>query len=83
MLLSSDLHPSGSVNRVGGPKQVILVASGDGWVEQSPFDVCPPYANYPGFNSCYLSVIQFYICILFMKYAQYLQMFNNNCFALL
>ena len=40
-LLSSDLCPSGSVNRLGGPKQVILAASGEGWVEQSPLGVCP------------------------------------------
>ena len=48
VLLSSDIHPSGSVNRFGGPKKVILVASGDGWVEQSPLGVCPPSAIYPG-----------------------------------
>ena len=69
MLLSSDHRSSGSVNRLEVPKQVILDASGDGWVEQSPLRVFPPYANYPGSNYCYLSVIQFYICILFMKYA--------------
>ena len=44
------LRPSGSVNRLGGPKQVILVASGDGWVEQSPLGVFPPSANYPDSN---------------------------------
>ena len=31
-----DIRPSGSVNRLGGPKQVILVALGEGWVEYSP-----------------------------------------------
>ena len=40
-LLSNDLRPSGSVNMLGGPKKVILVASGEGWVEQSPLGVCP------------------------------------------
>ena len=32
-ILSSDLHPSGSVNMLEGPKKVILAASGEGWVE--------------------------------------------------
>ena len=41
VLFSSDLSPSGSVNRLGGPKQVILAASGEGWVEQSPLGVVP------------------------------------------
>ena len=49
-LLSSDLRSSGSVNMLVGPKQVILVASEDGWVEQSPLGVCPPSANYLGSN---------------------------------
>ena len=40
--------PSGSVNRLGGPKQVILATSGDGWVEWFPLGVCTPSANYPG-----------------------------------
>ena len=40
-LLSSDLHPSGLVNRIGGSKQVILASSGEGWVEQYPLGVCP------------------------------------------
>ena len=39
--ISSDIHPSGSVNGLGGPKEVILVASGEGWVEESPLGVCP------------------------------------------
>ena len=39
--LSSDIHPSGSVNMLGGPKQVILPPLGEGWVEQSPLGVCP------------------------------------------
>ena len=56
-----------------------MVASGDGWVEQSPLGVCPPSANYPCSKCCYLSMIQFYICVLFMKYAQ---KFNDNCFLL-
>ena len=55
-ILSSDLRPSGSVNRIRGPKQVILVASRDGWVEQSPLVVCPPSTNYPGSNCLYLSM---------------------------
>ena len=33
--------PIGSVNRLEGPKQVILAASGEGWLEQSPLGVCP------------------------------------------
>ena len=68
---------------IGGPKQVILAASGDGWVEQYPLGVCTPSANYPGSNCCYLSVIQFYICISLMKYAQYPQEFNDNRYVLL
>ena len=40
-LLSNDLRPSGLVNKLGGPKKVILVASGEGWVEQSPLGVYP------------------------------------------
>ena len=46
--ISKDLCPSGSVNRLGGPKQVTLVASGEGWVEQSPVGVCPLSAFHPG-----------------------------------
>ena len=38
-LLSYDIRPSGSVNRLEGPKQVILAALGDGWVERSPSGV--------------------------------------------
>ena len=34
-LLSNHLCPSGSVNMLGGSKQVILDASGEGWVEQT------------------------------------------------
>ena len=57
------LRPSGSMNRLRGPKQVILDASGDGWVEQSPLGVCPPFANYPGSklficDLIYISVFQ-------------------------
>ena len=58
VLLSSDLCPSGSLNRLGGPKQVILAASGDGWVEQYPLGVCPSFANYPGSN-CLLFICDF------------------------
>ena len=43
-----DLHLSGSVNRIGGPKQVTLATSGEYWVEQSPVGVCPLSAFYPG-----------------------------------
>ena len=50
------LRPSGSVNRLKGPKQVILDASGDGWVEQSPLGVCPPSASYPGSN-CFVNYL--------------------------
>ena len=40
-ILSSDVRPSGLVNKLGGPKKVTLVSSRDGWVEQSPLGVCP------------------------------------------
>ena len=40
-LLSSDLFPSGLLIRLRGRKQVILAASGEGWVEQSPLGVLP------------------------------------------
>ena len=40
-LLSSDICPSGLVNRLGGPRKVILDASREGWVEQSPLGVFP------------------------------------------
>ena len=33
VLLSSNIHPSGLVNMLGGPKQVIFTALEDGWVE--------------------------------------------------
>ena len=49
-----DLHPSGSVKRLDGPKQVILDASGDGWEEQTPLGVCPPFASYLGSKLFYL-----------------------------
>ena len=39
--------PNGLVNRLGVPKQVILAALVDGWVEWSPLGVCPPSTNYP------------------------------------
>ena len=32
-ILSSVVHPSGLVNRLGVPKQVILAALGEGWEE--------------------------------------------------
>ena len=38
-LLSNDIHPSGPANKIGGPKQVIVAASGEGWVEQSSLGV--------------------------------------------
>ena len=49
------LRPSGSMNKLGGPKKVILAASGGGWVEWSPLGVCPPSANYPG-SKCLLFI---------------------------
>ena len=58
------LYPSGSVNRLGGPKQVTLAALGEGWVEQSPLGVCPLFCILSRFN-CYLnskSVLSFGIC---------------------
>ena len=39
--ISSDLRPSGLVNKLEGPKNVFLAASGEGWVEQSPLGVSP------------------------------------------
>ena len=39
--ISSDIHPSGLVKRLGGPKKVILVASGEDSVERSPLGVYP------------------------------------------
>ena len=65
VLLSSDLCPSGSLNRLGGPKQVILAASRDGWVEQSPLGVCPPFANYLGSN-CLLFVCDLILYLYFV-----------------
>ena len=56
-VLYSVVHPSGLVNRLGGPKQVILAALGEGWVEQSPLGVCPLLQNYPHSISFYALVI--------------------------
>ena len=56
-ILNSDLRPSGSVNRLGGPKKEILATSGEGWVEQSPLGVCPLLQNFPHSNSFYALVI--------------------------
>ena len=53
VLLSSDLRPSGSVNRLGGIKQVILAASGESWVEWSPLGVCTRSTSYLGSNYYY------------------------------
>ena len=55
-ILSSDIRPSGSVNRIDSPKQVILFAPGDGWVTVS-FGCFPPSAYYTGSNSHYLFVM--------------------------
>ena len=63
-ILSSDLCPSGSLNRIGVPKQVISDASGEDWVEQSPLGVCPLLQNYLGSNCYYVLVIEFYGYIL-------------------
>ena len=46
--VTQHLRPSGSLNRLGGPKKVILAASRDGWEERSPLGGCPPCAFYPG-----------------------------------
>ena len=35
------IHPSGSVNRLGGPKKVTLASLGEGWVQQSLVGFCP------------------------------------------
>ena len=56
-ILYNDICPSGSVNRLGGPRQVILVALGEGWVEQSHLGVCALLQNYLGSNCCYVLVI--------------------------
>ena len=42
-----NFSPNGLVNRLGVPKQVILAALVDGWVERSPLGFCPPSINYP------------------------------------
>ena len=65
MLLSSDIHPSGSVNRLGGPKQVILAASGDGGVEHSPLGICLSSTNYPGSN-CLLFICDLTLYLYFV-----------------
>ena len=39
--ISSDIHPSGLVKSLGCPKKVMLVASGEDWVERSPLRVYP------------------------------------------
>ena len=56
-ILSSVVHPSGLVNTLGGPKQVILATLGEGWVEQYPLGVCPLLQNYPHSISFYALVI--------------------------
>ena len=48
LLCRRDLRPSGSMNKLGGPKQVTLAASREGWVEKSHMGVCPLSAFYPG-----------------------------------
>ena len=40
-VVTQPLCPSGSVNRIGGPKQVILAASRNGWEERSPLGGFP------------------------------------------
>ena len=50
-IFSSDLRPSGSVNRLGGPKQVILSSLGECWVEKSPLGVSSFSTTHPGSNS--------------------------------
>ena len=58
VLLHNNLCPNGSMNMLGGPKQVILAALGDGWEERSPLGGGPPSTNYLGSKTiCYLSVI--------------------------
>ena len=67
MLLSSDLRPSGSVNTIRGPKQVILVALGDGWVEQSHLGVCSPSANYLGSKLLFLFICDFILYLYLFR----------------
>ena len=79
VLLSSDIHPNGSVNMLGGPKQVILDASGDGWVERSPLGVFPPSTSYPGYKLFVIYLwFKFYICILLIKVCVESTSFNGN-----
>ena len=59
MLLHNNIHPSGSVNKFGGPKQVIRDASGDGWVEWSPLGGCPSSAFYPSSKTILLIICEF------------------------
>ena len=47
ILCGRDLRLSGLVNKLGGPKQVTLATSGEGWVEQSLVGVGPLFAFYP------------------------------------
>ena len=65
MLLSSDLRPSGLVNRLGDPKKVILATSGNSWVERSPLGVYPPSINYPGSN-CLLFICDLILYMYFV-----------------
>ena len=65
MLLYSDIRPSGSVNRLGGPKQEFLAASGDNWVEWSPLGVCPP-STIIQFPNCLLFICDLIICLYFV-----------------
>ena len=58
-VVTHPLRPSGSVNNVGGPKQVILAASRDSWEERFPLGGFPPSAFYLGSKT-----ILFIICDL-------------------
>ena len=79
-ILSSDIYHCGSVNRLRGPKKVILVASREGWVEQSPLGVCP-----------LLHIIQVLITVsymwlismsVFLEVCSVAAKFNNNWWLL-
>ena len=52
--VSQHLGPIGSVKRIRDPKQVILVASGDGWEERSPLGGHSPSTFYLGSKLFYL-----------------------------
>ena len=58
--IAQHIRPSGSVNKIRGPKKVILASSGNGWVEWSPLVGCPSFEKLSKVSIvCSLSVILF------------------------